>query len=376
MRKSEEIEIINIVAALWKNKYKILIITAVTSLLFFTYQNQKKDLYKISLNIEKNYFGIDSLQKINQQILVLSMSNGLLEENNLKIDLPSSSKIFDSIILDFLNYNELFVVLKKYETVQKEIEGLSRNMASSKLLSLAKQFKISPSKTSLDQESVRLTIHWHNDEEALEIFEETINIAMDNVKKNIIRNIQGTFDTHKAVLSRKINNLKREYNNAQELVYKKTQARIRFLEYHLDMAKKLNISSYDSKNLINTKSENYYLLGAEAIKLEILTLKKLGTEKSNIFFGESNKNLLKLNADIKMLERYLTYTNEFKYLDLIDIQDIKKSINYNIKFAEITKLKKPPMHLLLYGVIIGLILSISYIAFSSVLRRLNKLNIF
>lgn len=376
MRKSEEIEIINIVAALWKNKYKILIITAVTSLLFFTYQNQKKDLYKISLNIEKNYFGIDSLQKINQQILVLSMSNGLLEENNLKIDLPSSSKIFDSIILDFLNYNELFVVLKKYETVQKEIEGLSRNMASSKLLSLAKQFKISPSKTSLDQESVRLTIHWHNDEEALEIFEETINIAMDNVKKNIIRNIQGTFDTHKAVLSRKINNLKREYNNAQELVYKKTQARILFLEYHLDMAKKLNISSYDSKNLINTKSENYYLLGAEAIKLEILTLKKLGTEKSSIFFGESNKNLLKLNADIKMLERYLTYTNEFKYLDLIDIQDIKKSINYNIKFAEITKLKKPPMHLLLYGVIIGLILSISYIAFSSVLRRLNKLNIF
>lgn len=376
MRKSEEIEIINIVAALWKNKYKILIITAVTSLLFFTYQNQKKDLYKISLNIEKNYFGIDSLQKINQQILVLSMSNGLLEENNLKIDLPSSSKIFDSIILDFLNYNELFVVLKKYETVQKEIEGLSRNMASSKLLSLAKQFKISPSKTSLDQESVRLTIHWHNDEEALEIFEETINIAMDNVKKNIIRNIQGTFDTHKAVLSRKINNLKREYNNAQELVYKKTQARILFLEYHLDMAKKLNISSYDSKNLINAKSENYYLLGAEAIKLEILTLKKLGTEKSNIFFGESNKNLLKLNADIKMLERYLTYTNEFKYLDLIDIQDIKKSINYNIKFAEITKLKKPPMHLLLYGVIIGLILSISYIAFSSVLRRLNKLNIF
>ena len=376
MRKSEEIEIINIVAALWKNKYKILIITAVTSLLFFTYQNQKKDLYKISLNIEKNYFGIDSLQKINQQILVLSMSNGLLEENNLKIDLPSSSKIFDSIILDFLNYNELFVVLKKYETVQKEIEGLSRNMASSKLLSLAKQFKISPSKTSLDQESVRLTIHWHNDEEALEIFEETINIAMDNVKKNIIRNIQGTFDTHKAVLSRKINNLKLDYKNAQELISKKNQSRILFLEYHLDMAKKLNISSYDSKNLINAKSENYYLLGAEAIKLEILTLKKLGTEKSNIFFGESNKNLLKLNADIKMLERYLTYTNEFKYLDLIDIHDIKKSINYNIKFAEITKLKKPPMHLLLYGVIIGLILSISYIAFSAVLRRLNKLNIF
>jgi LPS O-antigen subunit length determinant protein (WzzB/FepE family) len=376
MRKSEEIEIINIVAALWKNKYKILIITAVTSLLFFTYQNQKKDLYKISLNIEKNYFGINNLRKINQQILVLSMSNRLLEENNLKINLPNSSEIFDSIILDFLNYNELFVVLKKYESVQKEIEGLSRNKASSKLLSLAKQFKISPSKTSLDQESVRLTIHWHNAEEALAIFEETINIAMINVKKNFIRNIQGTLDTQKALLSRKINNLKLDYKNAQELISKKNQARILFLEYHLDMAKKLNITSYDSKNLINTTSETYYLLGTEAINFEILALKKLGTEKSNSFFGEYNENLLKLNADIKMLERYLKYTIETEYENLIDIQDIKRSINYNIKFAEITNLKKTPMHLLLFGVIIGLILAISYIAFSSVLRRLNKLNVF
>ena len=107
MRKSEEIEIINIIAALWKNKYKILIITAVTSLLFFSYQIQKKDLYKISLNIEKNYFGFDNFQNINKQILVLSMTNRLLEESNIKIDLPNSSKIFDSIInpISFLSFN-------------------------------------------------------------------------------------------------------------------------------------------------------------------------------------------------------------------------------------------------------------------------------
>ena len=179
-----------------------------------------------------------------------------------------------------------------------------------------------------------LNLKWHDTEEAKKIFQDTLNLVMNNVIKSITEQLKQTLEIERKMILQ---------NDRKKLDYLSEQSSI---------AKELDISDnkvdvanlYQSNLSLNINSDDvtdtaYYLRGYRAIDKEIELIQ---------------------NRDYQFLKLIEQEINEFKDTDT-------KLVDYNIYLIETKSLKNMKL-ILMISIIVGLIIGVFYVLISNAFK--------
>jgi LPS O-antigen subunit length determinant protein (WzzB/FepE family) len=374
--QNKEIDLLNIILDIWDNKYKFITIIIVVTSFFFNYNLREPIQYKAVTELRLGDHS-DFIKYINlNKILILTTEPLTLnQEDQSTFYQLNPSIIFDLAINEFLDYEEIISVLKKYPSVQNKIQGLTKIQAEITLASLAKKFEIKPSRNKDLYKNFELSLTWHDDQEGMRIFEETLTMVLQNIKEKIANDINQLFLSNRIYNKFQLKNIEKKSANLLKLRKNKTQSRIKFLEYQLDIANKLGIMKIDgeirnSKN-IEYSASRYYLMGSEAINLEIMLLKDL--DKETEYLGGYEQQYSELESQIYEILNYEEPFELIEFMELIKSDNERAWLDYNFNFATIENNHKSPFKLLLLGSFLGFIVACAYLIISHVLRLLYQL---
>jgi LPS O-antigen subunit length determinant protein (WzzB/FepE family) len=374
--QNKEIDLLDIILNIWENKYKFITIIIVVASFFFNYNQRGPIQYKVATELRLGDHS-DFIKYINlNKILMLTTEPLTLNQKNQTTFYQlNPSIIFDLAINEFLDSREIISVLKKYPYVQNKIQGLSKNQAEITLASLAKNFKIKQSKNKDLYKNFELSFIWYDDQEGIRIFEETLTIVLQNIKEKIANDINQLFLSNRIYNQFQLKNIEKKYANLLKLRKNKTQSRIKFLEYQLDIANKLGIMKIDTE-IRNSKgieygASRYYLMGTEAINLEIMLLKDLDKEKE--YLGGYEQQYSELESQIYEILNYEEPIELIKFMELIKNDNEKAWLDYNFNFAVVEKNNKSALRSFLFGAFLGLIVACTYLIISHVLQLLKQL---
>ena len=374
--QNKEIDLLNIILDIWDNKYKFITIIIVVTSFFFNYNLREPIQYKAVTELRLGDHS-DFIKYINlNKILILTTEPLTLnQEDQSTFYQLNPSIIFDLAINEFLDYEEIISVLKKYPSVQNKIQGLTKIQAEITLASFSKKFEIKPSRNKDLYKNFELSLTWHDDQEGMRIFEETLTMVLQNIKEKIANDINQLFLSNRIYNKFQLKNIEKKSANLLKLRKNKTQSRIKFLEYQLDIANKLGIMKIDgeirnSKN-IEYSASRYYLMGSEAINLEIMLLKDL--DKETEYLGGYEQQYSELESQIYEILNYEEPFELIEFMELIKNDNEKAWLDYNFNFATIENNQKSTFKSLLIGSSLGFIVACAYLMISHVLLHLYRL---
>lgn len=326
---NDEIDLSELSKVIWDGKIKIILITLISFAIIFGYQKIKPPVKQIKY--QNNILTIKPVSD-GQFLKFLPVMNFLNQESSLEIfyseelvqkhlfeerikllDL-SSEAILVEFIEEIRDHEELVSVLNNTQSVKERISKLSESDQLKELYKFAKKFSVQMSSEQLNQrlEYYDLSFIWNNPEEASIIMNETIKLALKNLRETIFNKIENI------------------YHEKKRIIYSQDSKRIAFLHEQSLIARELNIKD-------NEIGDAYYLRGYKAIDNEIKIIK-------NRKYSELN-NIKKIIDDLKQ--------KDFSWID------------YNVLLMEVVNEAKPghkqkdpkiPLYLsIIFGLIIGLL---------------------
>ena len=329
IHNNNEIDLSELLKTLWNKKIKITLITVISFAIIVGYDNYKpknansfKNSLVINLTKEKEFLGfLPIFDFLNEdKVVPTSIIEGI-----------TTAKILDSFIEEFLDYEELIIILKDSEDIKKDISQLSEYDQQRVLHGYAKLFNMNKSKTEMPNYTLNFT--WQeNDREIRDIIDKAIKLTLENLKASIFLEI----DSY--------------YKSKKESIINKDLTKVEYLLEQSLMAKELNIKemSEDTRTELDTNGnvsfnfspyveDPYYLRGYQAIDMEIDLIK--------------NRKHLKL-AHIR------------KEIDLLKKKDIKW-IDYNIFLLDAAMQNKVRPLSLSFALLFSLIIGAVYVLISN-----------
>jgi len=374
--QNKEIDLLNIILNIWENKYKFIAIILLVTSFFFIYNQREPIKYKVATELRLGDHS-DFIKYINlNKILILTTEPLTLnQEKQSTFYQLNPSIIFDLAINEFSDYEEIITVLKEYPFVQNKIKGLPKNQAETTLAGLAKNFKIKRSKNKDLYRNFELILNWHDDQEGMRIFEEALTIVLQNIKEKIANDINQLFLSNRIYNKFQLKNIEKKSANLLKLRKNKTQSRIKFLEYQLDIANKLGIMKIDgeiriAKN-IEYSASRYYLMGSEAINLEIMLLRDLDREAE--YLGGYEQQYSELESQIYEILNYEEPFELIEFMELIKNDNEQEWLDYNFNFATIETNNRSTLRSFFLGAFLGLVVACAYLVISHVLQLLYQL---
>ena len=325
---NDEIDFVFLIKTIWSQKLRLIIITLVTTLIGIGYVYLKPISFNITLKISpSNNSEFIKFLGLNEYLSSMSSYKNHKVEDETKNILINTHYVFNSFIKDFLDYDELVLVLKKNSYVKNNISQLTEDEQKMQLYKLAKKFKIErKKKLSKENDHVILEFNWHNIDDAKKILDETFNLVLNNLEKNIFFDLNYMFELEQNIDKRR---------DATRIDYLLEQSEIaKALDIENNEIDSLNLNdSSISFNILRNYNQAYYLRGFKAIDKEIEIIKK----------------------------------RQFRYLDsaveeINMLKDGKKVtwVDYNLYLINAKSLKNSPA-IILSSTLIGLILGIFYI---------------
>ena len=329
IHNNNEIDLSELLKTLWNKKIKITLITVISFAIIVGYDNYKpkdansfKNSLVINLTKEKEFLGfLPIFDFLNEdKVVPTSIIEGI-----------TTAKILDSFIEEFLDYEELIIILKDSEDIKKDISQLSEYDQQRVLHGYAKLFNMNKSKTEMPNYTLNFT--WQeNDREIRDIIDKAIKLTLENLKASIFLEI----DSY--------------YKSKKESIINKDLTKVEYLLEQSLMAKELNIKemSEDTRTELDTNGnvsfnfspyveDPYYLRGYQAINMEIDLIK--------------NRKHLKLeNIRIE--------------IDLLKKKDIKW-IDYNIFLLDAAMQNKVRPLSLSFAFLFSLIIGAVYVLISN-----------
>jgi len=322
---NDEIDLIALAKIIWDGKIKILLITIILYLvgIGYSYYLPKNYMNSLSINITDN-LELMKLEEI-ERLLELLQSNQsnqsyqsyqskqLNQSNQIN---PINQKVFDRFIDELIDREEFLLSIKNLKKIEDQ---------EIKLFKYAKLLKIN---IKNDGEYI-IQFTWHDPDEALTLFKDTLNLTSKNLKNIILRELMQKIEFEKKI----------EMNqNKARLVYLKEQSSI---------AKELKIIDNQMNKLsqsnvflnISMTNASYYLRGYKAIDKEINLLQN--RDYQNFYFIE------------KELETFRD--TEIKFLD------------YNINLMNVESLKNTKL-ILMISILLGLIIGVLYVLILNVVN--------
>jgi LPS O-antigen subunit length determinant protein (WzzB/FepE family) len=319
-RYDEEIDLIALFKILWDNKTKIILITIISFLIGLGYSYKLPNNYLHSLTINKSY---------SSKFIKLNSIINLIKTDQSDRSILSNEIILDRFINELQDYEEFLSNLKNTKKFKENIKNLSIEDQEKKIFKYVKLLQIvKPKKKETD---FTLNLKWHDAEEAHKIFQDTLNLVMNNLIKSIFEQLKQTLEFEK------------------KMILQQDRKKIDFLSEQSSIAKEIDISDnqvddanlYQSNLSLNINSNDitdtaYYLRGYKAIDKEI----ELIQNRDYHYF--------------KLIEEEI---NEFKDTDT-------KLVDYNLYLIETKSLKNTKL-ILMISIILGLIIGVFYVLISN-----------
>ena len=379
-----EIDLIDSLLIIWKNKSQIILITLISVLLICSITFYKKQTYTATTQIKPISIFDENLY-LPYNLIISSIKQDDISSSNFKqIRFNLIDKIYleDLFIKKIQDYKIILNGIDKFKLIDDK-KFKNKDLYFKSIEKLALELKTIPPTDSNDEKKSIKRIYWEikfktQDKDKWEKILEYINFEVNNeIKKILINNFK---EKKRAIniikkfeladINNQINNAKEEYatQTKQRLVYLKEQAEIaRILDIKNNT---LEVQNYNSQISIITdinKSDQYYLHGYKMIEKEIELLNSRIDE--NIF----NEKLLNLNSlkkdlldnkDLERIEELFLETPIYKSNDFRASNIIYKNTKYNNSINLV--------YSILIGTIIGLIVGIFNVFFKSAIQNRKK----
>ena len=214
---NDEIDLSVLLRILWNEKIKITLIALITFVIIIGYDNYKpkksnsfENSLVINLTKEKEFFSFVPIFDF--------LNEGKVGKKISTIDKITNTKILDSFVEEFLDYEELIIILKDSEDIKKNISQLSQYDQQLVLHGYAKLFKMNKSKTEIPNYTLSFT--WKEDNrEIRDIMDQTIKLTLKNLKNSIFLEIDSYYKSKKeSILNKDL--VRIEYLLEQSLIAK------------------------------------------------------------------------------------------------------------------------------------------------------------
>jgi len=255
---NSDINLFELFITIWDKKIKIAIITVIVSAILIGYNDYKPK----KSNEFKNSLAI-GMTKAEQFLSFIPVYDYLQININ-------NQNVLEQFIEEFLDYEELIIVLENVEDIKEKLSQLSEQEQQQMLYNYAKLFKIQTNQNFYDEEKKDRTNNkyileftWeYEGKQARDILDQALKLTLKNLEKSIFLNLDNNFKIQKDKIIRK--DLERiAYLSEQSLIARKLDLEESKVDFY-------NLSEIQASFNFNSGTTSpYYLRGYKAIDMEI-----------------------------------------------------------------------------------------------------------
>jgi len=370
----DEIDLFQLFKTLWDGKWKIISTTFVAAVIGV-----------VSSVVKPNSFEVSTPFQIAKPSVFLPYTtlNSLLKEKGLYFDKEINESgykfdresVFDAVVFEFNDYEEMVDVLSENEFVKQSIKGLDDRQKQKALIGFAKKFIIVP--TSNNEEKWHLKFEWHNDYEGRSLFSLALQKTLINLQKTLKNNIDELAKAIERQNSYQLENLQNDLNAIKQNEKENLKKRIIFLNEQYSIAMELGIEtnklnanalSQNSQNQIslsiNPNNVPYYLRGSKAIKKEIVLIENR-SEEDILLMANDN---FKVNKQIALIQNDNSSSQLKNAAKLIESDNPNDWVMFDMQLAEAKSQKKSTLYIAL-SIVLGGMVGVIYVLISNVIRK-------
>ena len=370
----DEIDLFQLFKTLSDGKWKIISTTFVAAVIGV-----------VSSVVKPNSFEVSTPFQIAKPSVFLPYTtlNSLLKEKGLYFDKEINESgykfdresVFDAVVFEFNDYEEMVDVLSENEFVKQSIKGLDDRQKQKALIGFAKKFKIVP--TSNKEKEWHLKFEWHNDYEGRSLFSLALQKTLINLQKTLKNNIDELAKAIERKNSYQLENLQNDLNAIKQNEKENLKKRIIFLNEQYSIAMELGIEtnklnanalSQNSQNQIslsiNPNNVPYYLRGSKAIKKEIELIENR-SEEDILLMANAN---FKVNKEIALIQNDKSSSQLKNVAKLIERDNPKDWVVFDMQLAEAKSQKKSTFYIAL-SIVLGGMVGVIYVLISNVIRK-------
>ncbi|MDB2584652.1 Wzz/FepE/Etk N-terminal domain-containing protein [Alphaproteobacteria bacterium] len=368
--QDDEIDLFSLLETIWDGKWKIIATTFVAAVIGVVFSIVKPNSFEVSTPIQiakpsvfLPYTTLNSLLK--QKGLYFEKE---FNEFGYKIDRES---VFNAVVVEFNDYEEMVDVLSEDEFVKQSVKGLDDRQKQKALIGFAKKFKIVP--PSNEEKEWYLKFEWHNDYEGRSLFSVALQKTLINIQKTLKNNIDELAKAIERKNSYQLEKLQNDLNAIKQNEKEKLKKRIKFLNEQYSIAmeleietNKLNISalSQNSQNQIslsiNLNDVFYYLRGYKAIKKEIELIENRSEE--NVLLMADG--YVSVHKGMALLQNDKSSSQLKNAAKLIESENPKDWVVFDFKLAEAKSQKKWMLYIAL-SIVLGGMVGVIYVLISN-----------
>jgi len=372
----DEIDLFQLFKTLWDGKWKIISTTFVAAVIGVVSSVVKPNSFEVSTpfqiakpSVFLPYTTLNSLLK--QKGLYFDKE---FNESGYKFDRES---VFNAVVFEFNDYEEMVDVLSEDEFVKQSIKGLDDRQKQKALIGFAKKFIIVP--TSNNEEKWHLKFEWHNDYEGRSLFSLALQKTLINLQKTLKNNIDELAKAIERKNSYQLENLQNDLNAIKQNEKENLKKRIIFLNEQYSIAMELGIEtnklnanalSQNSQNQIslsiNPNNVPYYLRGSKAIKKEIVLIENR-SEEENLLMSDAD-GYTKVRNEIALLQNNKSSSQLKNAAKLIESDNPKDWVVFDMQLAEAKSQKKSTLYIAL-SIVLGGMVGVIYVLISNVIRK-------
>ena len=172
-----QINLFEVFETLLNGKWIIIIITLMFSLIGYGYYKIKPEIFHITFKIQS--------PRASMFANFIDL-NKFLEVNGINYSIIPQ-RVTELFLNEFYDYQELISVLNTAPSLQTKLNKLNEKEKQEILIQYAKFFNIDPQ--SKKDGLYIASVHWKNVEEAKDIFNKTIKLTLNNIKKQVNKDV-------------------------------------------------------------------------------------------------------------------------------------------------------------------------------------------
>lgn len=365
----DEIDLFELFKTLWDGKWKIIATTFVAAVIGVVFSLTKPNSFEVSTSFQiakpsvfLPYTSLNSLLK--QKGLYFHKESN---DTGYKFD---STSIFNAIIVEFNDYEEMIDVLSEDEFVKQSIKDLDDSDKQKVLIGFAKKFKIM--RKWKDKRNWLLKFEWHNDYEGRRLFTNALQKTLINTQKILKNNVDELAKAIERQNSYQLEKLQDDLNAIRQTEKEKLKKRVKFLNEQYAIATEARIetnkldTSPSSQVLlsINPIDVPYYLRGTKAIKKEIELIENRNEEDILLM----SDGYVEVNKKIALLQNDNSPSQLKNAAKLIESDDPKDWAEFDMQFADAKSQKKSMLNIAL-SIVLGGMVGVIYVLISNAIRK-------
>jgi len=389
--ENDEIDLFSILETLLKFKLRIIVVSIIASFLGITLYFANPKSYEIRTEIApakssvfSKYFKLNKNIQLSENFYSMNLEKSKEKEEVEVYDQirVTNLNIFQSIIDEFNDYEEVKEVLNQLKTIDKTNLSELDDFEKVKFINdKAKNFQIL--KPSKNLEDFTISIVWHDPDQGSEIFNEITDLVLQNVQIALYKEVYQIPEYIEFNKKNKISLLEKEITSILNLQKILNKQRILHLAEQAELARTMGL-----KKTLVIEDENFEVLVKDLIEFnyknsstDYLRGYEVLDKELELLQNRTQEELLLSNNEYAQLKNEIDLLLNDDFEDQIknDINLIKDDnpndwVNYDLGLAKINPIHQSIYAYLLISFLLGLTLSsIFTLIFSSYQDRKNLL---